>query len=173
MKGPGIKDYTAELTRRREEAHAQGLKYIEVNSKKLHQEISPDFATMPTCCQAMYKQMLTGDEILERPRGTTGFGSHLTIRFYVDNFEGREKLYPGKKRGRPPKSPQEKEAARKARLKHSTQDLCSLIKSWLGEHGWEYEEHKGIIEAYHEGKRWIINVQGIHRGRKQDRKSVV
>ena len=65
MKGPGIKDYTAELTRRREEAHAQGLKYIEVNSKKLHQEISPDFATMPTCCQAMYKQMLTGDEILE------------------------------------------------------------------------------------------------------------
>ena len=135
MKGPGIKDYTAELTRRREEAHAQGLKYIEVNSKKLHQEISPDFATMPTCCQAMYKQMLTGDEILERPRGTTGFGSHLTIRFYVDNFEGREKLYPGKKRGRPPKSPQEKEAARKARLKHSTQDLCSLIKSWLGEHG--------------------------------------
>lgn len=167
MKGPGIKDYTAELTRRREEAHAQGLKYIEVNSKKLHQEISPDFATMPTCCQAMYKQMLTGDEILERPRGTTGFGSHLTIRFYVDNFEGREKLYPGKKRGRPPKSPQEKEAARKARLKHSTQDLCSLIKSWLGEHGWEYEEHKGIIEGHHEGKRWIINVQGIHRGRKQ------
>ena len=66
-----------------------------------------------------------------------------------------------------PKSPQEKEAARKARLKHSTQDLCSLIKSWLGEHGWEYEEHKGIIEAHHEGKRWIINVQGIHRGRKQ------
>ncbi|MEI3147311.1 MAG: hypothetical protein V8T10_04930 [Merdibacter sp.] len=99
MKGPGIKDYTAELTRRREEAHAQGLKYIEVNSKKLHQEISPDFATMPTCCQAMYKQMLTGDEILERPRGTTGFGSHLTIRFYVDNFEGREKLYPARSGG--------------------------------------------------------------------------
>ena len=108
MKGPGIKDYTAELTKRREEAHAQGLKYIEVNSKKLHQEISPDFATMPTCCQAMYKQMLTGDEILERPKGTTGFGSHLTIRFYVDSFEGREKLYPGKKRDVRPRARRKK-----------------------------------------------------------------
>ena len=128
MKGPGIKDYTAELTRRREEAHAQGLKYIEVNSKKLHQEISPDFATMPTCCQAMYKQMLTGDEILERPKGTTGFGSHLTIRFYVDSFEGREKLYPGKKRGRPPKSPQEKEAVKRG-LCRDFDKICSPCKN--------------------------------------------
>ena len=87
MKGPGIKDYMNVLTQRREEAHRQGLTYIDVNSKQLHQEISPNFATMPTCCQAMYKQMLSGDEILEHPKGTTGYGSHLTIRFYVDNLE--------------------------------------------------------------------------------------
>ncbi len=167
MKGPGIKDYMNVLTQRREEAHRQGLTYIDVNSKQLHQEISPNFATMPTCCQAMYKQMLSGDEILEHPKGTTGYGSHLTIRFYVDNLEGRELLHPGKKRGRPAKSEEEKAAARKAKMKHSTQDLCSLLKSWLSEHGWEYEENKGVIEAKNEEKRWIINVQGIQRGRKQ------
>ncbi|MFR9254426.1 MAG: AT hook domain-containing protein [Merdibacter sp.] len=113
----------------------------------------------------MYKQMLSGDEIIERPKGTTGFGSHLTIRFYVDTLEGREPLHPQKKRGRPAKSEEEKAAARKAKLKHSTQDLCSLLKSWLGEHGWEYVEeghHRCTVD-----KRWIINVQGIKRGRKQ------
>ena len=90
-----------------------------------------------------------------------------TIRFYVDQLEGRERLYPEKKRGRPAKSEEEKAAARKAKMKRSTQDLCALLKSWLGEHGWEYEEEKGIIEARSEQKRWIINVQGIKRGRKQ------
>lgn len=167
MKGPGIKDYMNALTKCKEEAHQQGKTCIEINSKQLHQKISPNHATMPTCCQAMYKQMLNGDEIIERPKGTTGFGSHLTIRFYVDTLEGREPLHPQKKRGRPAKSEEEKAAARKAKLKHSTQDLCSLLKSWLGEHGWEYVEEKGIIDAHSADKRWIINVQGIKRGRKQ------
>ena len=167
MKGPGIKDYMNALTKCKEEAHQQGKTCIEINSKQLHQKISPKHATMPTCCQAMYKQMLSGDEIIERPKGTTGFGSHLTIRFYVDTLEGREPLHPQKKRGRPAKSEEEKAAARKAKLKHTTQDLCSLLKSWLGEHGWEYVEEKGIIDAHSADKRWIINVQGIKRGRKQ------
>ncbi len=167
MKGPGIKDYMDALSMQKETAHQKGLSYIDVNSKQLHQEISPNHATMPTCCQALYKQMLTGDEILEHPKGTTGFGSHLTVRFYVEQLEGRERQYPDKKRGRPAKSEEEKAAARKAKMKRSTQDLCALLKSWLGEHGWEYEEEKGIIEARSEQKRWIINVQGIKRGRKQ------
>ena len=65
MKGPGIKDYMSALDQCKEEAHRQGALYIDVNSKQLHQRISPHHATMPTCCQAMYKQMLSGDEIID------------------------------------------------------------------------------------------------------------
>ena len=52
-------------------------------------------------------------------------------------------------------------------MKRNTEDLCNLIKSWLGEHGWEYIENKDFIEAHNESQRWVINVQGIKRGRKQ------
>lgn len=167
MKGPGIKDYLDIIEKKKVEAHKVGEAYIEINSKELHEEVSPDHATMPTCCQAIYKLMLEGDEILRRPKGNTGFGSHLTIRFYVEQLEGRERMFPNKKRGRPAKSEEEKLAARKAKMKRNTEDLCNLIKSWLDEHGWEYIESKEFIEAHNENKRWVINVQGIKRGRKQ------
>lgn len=128
--------------------------------------MSPNHATMPTCCQAIYKLLLNGDVILQRPKGTTGFGSHLTVRYYVDCLE-RNVMFPSKKRGRPAKSAEEKLAAKKAKMKRNTEDLCNLIKSWLSEHGWEYVENKDYIEAHNDKGRWIINVQGIKRGRKQ------
>ncbi|MCI8272444.1 MAG: AT hook domain-containing protein [Erysipelotrichaceae bacterium] len=166
MKGPGIKDYLQILQTKKQEAHDKGLKFIEINSKELHGEVSPNHATMPTCCQAIYKLLLNGDVILQRPKGTTGFGSHLTVRYYVDCLE-RNVMFPSKKRGRPAKSAEEKLAAKKAKMKRNTEDLCNLIKSWLSEHGWEYVENKDYIEAHNDKGRWIINVQGIKRGRKQ------
>ena len=42
-----------------------------------------------------------------------------------------------------------------------------MIRSWLDEHGWDYTEIKNEILAQHENERWVINVQGIKRGRKQ------
>lgn len=167
MKGPGIKDYLQVIETKKAEAQKEGKTFIEVNSKELHAVVSPEHATMPTCCQAIYKLMLDGDEILRRPKGNTGFGSHLTVRFYVEQLEGRERMFPNKKRGRPAKSEEEKLAARKAKMKRNTEDLSNLIKSWLAEHGWEYIENKEVIEAHNENQRWIINVQGIKRGRKQ------
>lgn len=167
MKGPGIKDYLQVIETMKEKAHKEGKSFIEVNSKELHASVSPQHATMPTCCQAIYKLMLDGDEILSRPKGNTGFGSHLTVRFYVDQLTDRERMFPNKKRGRPAKSEEEKLAARKAKMKRNTEDLSNLIKSWLAEHGWEYIENKEIIEAHNENRRWVINVQGIKRGRKQ------
>ena len=167
MKGPGIKDYYGVIETMKKEAQKEGKAFIEVNSKELHAKVSPEHATMPTCCQAIYKHMLEGDEILRKPKGNTGFGSHLTVRFYVEKLDGRERMFRNKKRGRPAKSEEEKLAAKKARMKRNTEDLCKLIKSWLGEHGWEYVENKDFIEAHNENKRWVINVQGIKRGRKQ------
>ena len=167
MKGPGIKDYLQVLKEKKAEAVKQGLGWIEINSKQLHAEVSPNHATMPTCCQAIYKLMLEGDEILQRPKGSTGFGSHLTVRFQLHDMENRAQMYPGKKRGRPAKSEEEKLAARRAKMKRNTEDLTNLIKGWLREHDWHYEENKGYIEAVNGNKKWIINVQGIKRGRKQ------
>lgn len=167
MKGPGIKDYLEVIKNMKLSAQKEGKESIEVNSKELHAQVSPNHATMPTCCQAIYKLMLEGDEILQRPKGNTGFGSHLTVRFQVKELEGRERMFPNKKRGRPAKSEEEKLAAKKAKMKRNTEDLCNLVKSWLGEHGWEYIENKDFIEAHNENKRWVINVQGIKRGRKQ------
>lgn len=167
MKGPGIKDYLEVLTKMKETAVKEKKAFIEVNSKELHALVSPQHATMPTCCQAIYKLMLQDDEILQRPKGNTGFGSHLTVRFYLNDLETRERMFPNKKRGRPAKSEEEKLAAKKAKMKRNTEDLCNLIKGWLSEHGWEYIENKEYIEAHTDDKRWLINVQGIKRGRKQ------
>ena len=55
MKGPGINDYLRILQQKKQEAHDRGEKWIEISSKELHQEVSPEHATMPTCCQAIYK----------------------------------------------------------------------------------------------------------------------
>ena len=167
MKGPGIKDYLEVIENMKVTAQKEGKAFIEVNSKELHANVSPNHATMPTCYQAIYKLMLEGDEILRRPKGNTGFGSHLTVRFYVEQLEERERMFPNKKRGRPAKSEEEKLADIKKKMKRNTEDLCNLIKSWLGEHGWEYIENKDFIEAHNESQRWVINVQGIKRGRKQ------
>lgn len=167
MKGPGIKDYLNVITELKEKGCKEKKQFIEINSKELHALVSPNHATMPTCCQAIYKLMLTGDEVLQRPKGNTGFGSHLTVRFYLNDLKRRERMFPNKKRGRPAKSEEEKLAAKKAKMKRNTEDLRNLIKSWLQEHGWEYIENKDFIEAHTESKRWMINVQGIKRGRKQ------
>ena len=107
MKGPGIKDYLTILQDKKAKALDEGRSCIEINSKELHAEVSPCHATMPTCCQAIYKLMLEGDEILQRPKGSTGYGSHLTVRFQLHDLENRAQMYPGKKRGRPAKSEDE------------------------------------------------------------------
>ena len=86
MKGPGIKDYLEVIENLKLTAIKEGKTCIEVNSKQLHASVSPEHATMPTCCQAIYKKMLEGDEILQRPKGNTGFGSHLTVRFQLHDL---------------------------------------------------------------------------------------
>lgn len=167
MKGPGIKDYLQVLNKKIDEAMKAGMSSLEINSKQLHAEVSPYHATMPTCCQAIYKLMYTGDEILQRPKGSTGYGSHLTVRYHFDILGERDLMFPEKRRGRPAKSEEEKLAAKRLKMRRNTEDLMELITSWLNEHGWTYKEHKGYIEACCGNKKWVINVQGIKRGRKQ------
>ncbi len=46
MKGPGIKDYLEILEKKKQDAAKAGLKTIEISSKGLHAEVSPNHATM-------------------------------------------------------------------------------------------------------------------------------
>lgn len=151
----------------KETAHKEGVKYIEISSKKLHEEVSPEHATMPTCCQAIYKLMLEGDEILRRPKGQTGFGSHLDVRFYTDNLENRAPVFPAKKRGRPAKDQELRMQEKLLKSNRTTESLIQLVTLWLSERGWQTQVEKNIIEARKEEQRWLINVQGSKRGRKQ------
>lgn len=167
MKGPGIKDYLNELEKRKQEAHEKGWLYLDISSKQLHAEVSPNHATMPTCCQAMYKVAYEGDELLEKPKGNTGFGSHLTIRYYVDHLENRERMFLDKKRGRPCKSEEEKILAKKKKRKCNSEDLSRLVSAWLCEQGFLCEEKKEYIQAIKGDEKRLVNIQGIKRGRKQ------
>lgn len=167
MKGPGIQCYLQVIETLKQEAMMQNKAYLDINSKELHARVSPQHATMPTCCQAIYKKLLEGDEILRSPRGATGYGSYLTVRYYLNDIESRSRMFPDKKRGRPSKSEEEKLAARKARLKRNSEELKEIIKGWLEHNGWTHTEYQDYIEARNENQRWVINVEGIKRGRKQ------
>lgn len=166
MKGPGIKDYLAAIEKKKQEAIAANQQTLDITSKWLHQEISPNHATMPTCCQAMYKLALEGDEILRRPKGTTGYGSHLVIRYSLTDLN-RNSMFPNKKRGRPSKTPEEKLAAKKAKMKRNSEELMLVVKAWLVEHNYEVSENKNEIVATLNDTKRIVNIQGIKRGRKQ------
>lgn len=167
MKGPGIKDYLEVLKNRKEEALANGDEFMIVNSKELHAEISGSFATMPTCCQAMYKQMLEGDEIIQKPRGETGYGSHLTIRYDLRNMDNRKSYFEEKKRGRPMKSEEEKIRAKRLKQGLTAIDLTEICTSWLLDRGWDVESENGKLIAVKENEKWVIDIHGMKRGRKQ------
>ena len=167
MKGPGIKEYLEVLINRKQKALEQGEEYLLVNSKELHQEISGNFATMPTCCQAMYKLMLIGDEIIQKPKGETGFGSHLTICYDLKNMDSREPFFEAKKRGRPMKSEEEKIRAKRLKQGLSAIDLSEICTNWLLDRGWDVSVINGKLVASKENEKWVIDIHGMKRGRKQ------
>ena len=164
MKGPGIQDYLQKIAELKKECRERNEESFEISSKDLHAIMSKEHATMPTCCQAMYKCMLEGDEILRSPKGKTGFGSHLVVRFYV-NEEGRAPYFEAKRRGRPPKSEIEQNKIR-YRFRKGGNELPSLIKEWLEEKGWETIEHNRYIEAKKQERKWFIDIYQTTRGRK-------
>ena len=167
MKGPGIKEYLEVLMNRKNKAIEEGEEYLIINSKELHAEISENFATMPTCCQAMYKVMLEGDEIIQKPKGETGFGSHLTIRYDLRDMENRRAYFEAKKRGRPMKSEEEKIRAKRLKQGLSAIDLSEICTVWLLDKGWDVTGINGKLVAVKEDERWVIDIHGMKRGRKQ------
>ena len=52
-------------------------------------------------------------------------------------------------------------------MKRNSEELKEIIKGWLEHNGWTHTEYQDYIEARNENQRWVINVEGIKRGRKQ------
>ena len=52
-------------------------------------------------------------------------------------------------------------------MKRNTEDLNNLLKIWLDENGYTFSEEKNELVASNGERKWIIQVQGVKRGRKQ------
>ena len=167
MKAPGIKEYLAEIESRKLSGVSEGLDYIEVTSKYLHNDMSKESLTIPTCCQAMYQKLLKGDQILQLPKGRTGYGSRLTVRYYLHDLDKREVMMEKKQRGRPKKYETEEDRPSYQR-NWKTEKLIDLLSKWVIEQGCsiqEKEEDK-IFATQQNGDKWILQVYGVRRGRK-------
>ena len=79
---PTVDEFRIALRSLFREAEARGVPYIEINSGQLHRKVGGypgPKQRMPSCCQAMYNEQRTGDEIISRP--PKGKGAALTIRY--------------------------------------------------------------------------------------------
>ena len=167
MKGPGIQVYLMEIEKRKQDALTNGLEYLDITSKNLHGDLSKEQLTVPTCCQAMYQKLLKGDQILQLPKGKTGFGSHLTVRYYLHDLDTREVMMERKQRGRPRKYDTETERP-SFRKSWKTENLIEILSEWVEDQEATIDktDEDMIYATKKDGTKWIIEVHGAKRGRK-------
>jgi len=167
MKGPGIKEYLAKIDHCKLDGVSKEFEYIEITSKDLHSIISTQHNTMATCCQAMYKRLLKGDQILQLPKGKTGFGARLTIRYYLHELDNRELMIERKQRGRPKKYDDDSERPN-SNINWKTEKLMEILSEWVQKQGCniQQQEEDIICAIKEDGTKWILRVHGIRRGRK-------
>jgi hypothetical protein len=75
-------EFRAELLAEIQEAADKGSPYVDINSGALHRKVGGYPGTnhrMPACCDVMYAEKQSGDEIMSRP--PKGKGASLTIRY--------------------------------------------------------------------------------------------
>ena len=89
---PKLEDFMKEIETLKREAKESGESSIEICSGTLHKMMGGHKgkdARMASCCRALYKSMNSGDEVIQIPNPrpgkseTKGFGSKLTIRYYL------------------------------------------------------------------------------------------
>jgi 5-methylcytosine-specific restriction protein A len=80
---PTMDEFRLELRRQLEEAQRSGARpHVDINSGDFHRRVGgypgPNHR-MPVCCDVMYEEVGTGDEIISSP--PKGKGASLTIRY--------------------------------------------------------------------------------------------
>ena len=79
-----VSEFQSELQSQLRQAELRGASHIEINSGQLHRAIGgyPGIRhQMPSCCDAMYNEQKSGDEVIARP--PKGKGASLTIRYML------------------------------------------------------------------------------------------
>lgn len=74
--------FMEEIKRQQDIAKKAGKKFVNLTSRDIHQEVGGYPARnhkMPSCCEAMYALMKTGDEVVAAP--PSGKGAYLTIKY--------------------------------------------------------------------------------------------
>lgn len=98
--GTKINEYKDYIENSKRIAKKEGKEYIIVSAKVLHNELSKEGPTMPTCCSAMLQEMLEGDVYVSYPETPSGFSTHLVIQYYLYDMDKRKLMNPPKIRGR-------------------------------------------------------------------------
>lgn len=132
-----IKEYQDYILKMKKEGFIVGKEYIDITVKELHQELSMSIPTVPTCCCAMKNMMLQGDKYIANPKTTCGYSVNMIIRYYLNDMDDRECLYPLKKRGRKKK---DKEA----------------LDQWLSKSSYKYQKKRHFYHVYTKGGSWEI-----------------
>lgn len=102
-----VKEYRDYILKLKMDAIDEGKEYIDISVKELHQQLSKNIPTIPTCCCAMNALMLQGDEYIEEAKTSCGYSTKMVIRYYLNDLQLRECLHPPKKRGRKKKDVKE------------------------------------------------------------------
>lgn len=138
-----VQDFKDEIIKRKQQGAAQHKAYIDIDVKELNRSVSGESGTLTTGCLAMYGCMLEGDAYLERPKGKTGYGSRLTIRYYLHDLEHRIPCN-RKKRGRP------------AGESVKQRKLHEALTNWLLEQDMTYERTRTGYRGIHEGHAAVL-----------------
>ena len=75
-------DFRSELRAQLAHAEGRGAPYVDVNSGELHRKVGGypgNNHSMPVCCEVMYAEMSSDDEVVNAP--PKGKGASLTIRY--------------------------------------------------------------------------------------------
>lgn len=135
-----IKTYYEYIIQAKEAAIAEGKTSIIICAKDIHQVLSPEIPTLPTCCCAMRSLMLEGDTYITTAETTTGYSLKIKIEYFLHDLDTRPLLYPPRKRGRKPI--------------HARQSL----EIWLTEHSFLYFKKGAYFHVHTNQGLWLIYV---------------
>lgn len=129
-------DYIDAINKAKSDAISQNMQYVDLNSGKQHKAVnSGKNPTLVSCCNAMRRCMLVKDELIRNPKTKSGFSSELEIRYYVNDLDLRECLFPLKARGRKKGMPYKTDRTHDLKLKNQFED-------WLSRNNLAYSSDK-------------------------------
>ena len=122
-------DYVNAIVNALEEAKNGKKKYIELSSREVARMTNMQ-PVMSTCCSVMKQMMVEGDKIVRDSRSKNGYDSHLTVKYQVNDREGKKAMF-DIRRGKPKGTA----GRRKEKAAAEKKDLALIASEWLNELG--------------------------------------